>query len=205
MSRKPSGPPEAIKRALSTVKTTESASEVRRTLAVLLPVLHGLSLKETATLVGRSETWVAKERQSFICEQLNRVEDPQRGGRRNQLIPAGEEDSFIESVCQQYIDMHTEWRFGNQRGLTFLHTVRMSFVEFTHVLLEDHIQRKTTRTTVYNLLARTGKRRFADYQPYMWQMACQREIPSPRGASIQAVENLANQFGCTLIERRADE
>lgn len=157
MSRKPSGTTEAIERALKTAENTQSAIELRRALAVALPVLHGLSLKETAGVIGRSEAWVAKERLSFIQEQPSKTEHSQRGGRRNQLIPADEEDSFMESVCRQYIHLHTGWRLGGYRGPNYLEKVSKSFVEFTQDVLEDHIQRKTTRTTVYNLLARTGK------------------------------------------------
>lgn len=201
MSRKPSGSPEAVQKALETAKTTQSAIELRRALAMALPVMHGLSLKDTAELVGRSEVWVAKERLSFIQEQSSKTEHSKRGGRRNQLIPADEEDAFMVSVCQQYIDMHTEWRFG-MRGWTSWHTIQMSFVEFAHLVLEDRIQRKTTRTTVYNLLARTGKRRFADYTASMWGHACRQRIPNSLGPGNHIGDELLKRFGLSRRKSR---
>ena len=81
MSRKPSGPAEAIEWAIKTAETTQSAVDLRRALAVALPVLHGLSLKDTAVLIGRSEAWVAKERQTFIRARPNPNEGQSRGGR----------------------------------------------------------------------------------------------------------------------------
>lgn len=176
MSRKPNGPPEAVERALKTAKTTQSALELRRILAVVLPVLHGISLKESATLIGRSETWVAKERQKYINERNSQSEVRAKGGRRNQLIPVHEEDLFMDLVCQQYIHSHTEWRTTSVPNKALHEKVSKSFVEFAHAALELRIQRKTTRTTVYNLLARTGKRRFALYVPYAWKRVCEDEI-----------------------------
>lgn len=176
MSRKASGAPEAVERAFVTAKTAETAAELRQALSVLLPVMHSLSLKETAALIGRSVTWVAKERLNFIQERPNSNESAERGGRRNQLIPADEEDAFVELVCQRYIRVHSDWRTGRTRGAVAYQWVNMSFVEFAHAQLEDHIQRKTTRTTVYNLLSRTGKRRFASYRPHLWTVACARHI-----------------------------
>lgn len=178
MSRKPSAPPEAVERALNTAKTTHSAIELRRALAVTLPMVHGLSIRETATVLGRSETWVAKERQSYIRQEPRPAQDASRGGRRNQLIPSAEEDAFMEEVCRRYIHLHSGWRLGGYGGPNYLKKVSKHFVEFTQDVLEEHIQRKTTRTTTYNLLARTGKKRFANYEPYMWAYACRKEMPS---------------------------
>ncbi|WP_162995932.1 helix-turn-helix domain-containing protein [Acidovorax sp. 1608163] len=83
---------------MDTAKTTQSAIELRRALAVMLPILHELSISETASVLGRSETWVVKERQGFIRESSSAIQDSSKGGRRNQLIPADQEDAFMESV-----------------------------------------------------------------------------------------------------------
>lgn len=202
MSRKPSGSPEDIERALHTSRTTDSATELRRALAVVLPVLHGLSLRQAAALVGRSETWVAKERQNFIQNpDLVEAETPVRGSR-NQLIPATEEDAFMEMVCQKYIRLHTAWRFGFLGGPTAYQKVEMSFVEVAHQALEERIQRKTTRTTVYNLLERTGKRRFADYAPHLWQLACTNGLPNACFNDGEISDALAKRYGLTRKKPR---
>ena len=178
MSRKPSGSAEDIRRALDTAETTQSATELRRALAVVLPVLHGLSLKETASLVGRSETWVAKERQNFIQNTHHTDTEKPRRGSRNQLIPADEEDAFMEDLCQRYIHRHAGWRLGVYRGPDHLQHVEMSFVEVAQLALEERIQRPTTRTSVYNLMARRGKWRFINYEPYLSELACKRGLPN---------------------------
>jgi hypothetical protein len=191
MSRKPSGSPADVSKALDTAKTTQSASELRSALALMLPVLHGLSLKETAVLVGRSETWVAKERQQFIQGTTHTLAEKAGRGRRNQLIPADEEDAFMEEVCQRYIHRHAGWRLGVYRGPEHLRNVEMRFVEVAHLVLEERIQRRTTRTTVYNLMARAGKRRFTNYEPYFWELACKRGLPDDFYRDGKISEHLA--------------
>lgn len=195
MSRKPSGSPEDIERALHASRTTESATELRRALAVMLPVLHGLSLSETASLVGRSATWVAKERQNFIQNTQHTDTEKPRRGSRNQLIPADEEDAFMEEVCQRYIHRHAGWRLGVYRGPDHLRHVEMSFVEVAQLALEERIQRPTTRTSVYNLMARTGRRRFINYEPYLWELACKRGLPNALHRDDQISEHLAKRYG----------
>lgn len=176
MSRKSNTPPEAVGRALHAALTTQSTLELRRALAVTLPAIHGLSLKETASLLGRSVTWVAKERQTFIHEPTAPTTEVRRGGRRNQLIPADEEDAFVEMICERYIRMKTAWRLPSVRSKIPKEKAMQTFLEFAHDELEQRIQRRTTRTTVYNLLARTGKRIFPAYEPHMWNIRCEKEV-----------------------------
>lgn len=176
MSRKTSASPEAVERALRAALTAQSALELRRALAVTLPAIHELSLKETASLLGRSVTWVAKERQTFIHKPQAPTTELGRGGRRNQLIPADEEDAFVETICERYIRMKAEWRSPFLRSRLPYEKATQPFVEFAHAELERHIQRNTTRTSVYNLLSRTGKRIFPVYEPSRWSLKCEKEI-----------------------------
>ncbi|QLA80385.1 hypothetical protein EXV95_06880 [Acidovorax sp. JMULE5] len=203
MSRKPSGSPEDIRRALDTAETTQSATELRRVLAVVLPVLHGLSLKQTASLVGRSETWVAKERQNFIQNTVPAATEKPFRGSKNHLIPADEEDAFMATVCQKYIRLHTAWRLGLLNGPITRRNVEKSFVEVAHEALEERIQRKTTRTTVYNLLERAGKRRFANYEPYLWELACRNGLPSSWYDNDEISAALAKRYGLSRKKPRA--
>lgn len=175
-------------------KTTESASELRRALSVVLPIMHGLSLKDTAALIGRSEAWVAKARRDFIEVKTGQSDGQPRGGRRNQLIPANEEDAFMDSVCQQYIILHTKRRYRVRHSVFTEEQVKMSFVEFTQDAVERRIQRKTTRTTVYNLLSRVGKRRFINYEPDMWDYACDAQIPGFQCSEPDIVEALIKKY-----------
>ncbi len=203
MSRKPSGSPEDIERALHTSRTTESATELRRALAVMLPVLHGLSLSETASLVGRSETWVAKERKNFIHNTIPVAAERPFRGSNNQLIPAAEEDAFIATVCQRYIRLHTAWRLGLLNGYITRRNVEMSFVEVAQQALEERIQRKTTRTTVYNLLERVGRRRFANYEPILWELACQKGLPNAWYDNEEISAALAKRYGLSRKKQSA--
>lgn len=202
MGRKPESSPESIDRALQTIHATQSAIELRRALAVALPVLHGLSLKQTAALVGRSETWVAKERSSFIKDSLRQLADRPSGGRRNQLIPAEEEDAFMEMVCQRFMRVRTEWRVGVRNSPTAHREAEMSFIEHVIAALEERIQRKTTKTTAYNLMARTGKRRFPNYEPYMWSWACRQKLPSAIYSDDDIGRVIAQRYGLKLTKKR---
>jgi len=205
MSRPPSGSADAVTRALETAKTTQSAAELRRALAVTLPVMHGLSLQETASLLGRSETWVAKERRSFIKDLPGATATNARGGRRNQLIPADEEDAFMEMVCRKYMRARSEWRLGMTRGATAYQEVVKNFIDVVIEEIESKIQRKTTRTTAYNLMARVGRRRFADYKPDMWRIACEKQIPGGFYEPAGIPEYLANKFGLRIKKKRASK
>ena len=194
MSRKSITPPEAVERALHAALTTQSAHELRSALAVTLPAIHGLSLKETASLLGRSVTWVAKVRQTFIHEPKAPTKEAGRGGRRNQLIAADEEDAFVEMICERYIRLHSAWDWPQTRAGIPYEKIRMTFLEFAHFEIELHIQRKTTRTTVYNLLARTGKRIFPAYEPNMWTIKCK----------LEAHKRYKRILNLTLEERTPD-
>jgi hypothetical protein len=91
MARPPTGS-EALERARKGLAEAKTVDELRAAQAVVLPLIYGLSLEETAQIVGRSAGWVARQRRRYIKGELDFVTPSKRGGRRHQLL--GEEEEF---------------------------------------------------------------------------------------------------------------
>ncbi|MBI5277359.1 MAG: hypothetical protein HY854_12955 [Burkholderiales bacterium] len=64
--------------------------------AVLLPLELGLSLEQTAALVGRSSSWVATQRRRYIDGSLDPTAPRMRGGRRNALLSEEDEVAIVK-------------------------------------------------------------------------------------------------------------
>ena len=84
MARKPRILAAQVAAALTAVKITGDARELRQAQAVLL-AHHGLSLEETGRIIGRSRATVGR----MLAESRRRIEEPDRprrqwGGRRRQ-------------------------------------------------------------------------------------------------------------------------
>lgn len=109
----------------------------------------------------------------------------------------------MEMVCQKYIRLHSAWLLDLINGPIAYQKVSMSFVEVVHSALEERIQRPTTRTTVYNLMARVGKRRFANYKPYFWELACEKGLPTSLYKDDLISSQLAQRYGLSLKKPRA--
>jgi hypothetical protein len=84
---------EAVPTARRQLRDARTADELRVALAVVLPLEHGLSLRQTGELIGRSEAWVARERRRYI--KGDRTGATGRGGRRNALLSAEEEIEIV--------------------------------------------------------------------------------------------------------------
>jgi hypothetical protein len=176
MARTPTGNhvlPEALKAAAD----ASTAEELRVALAVALPLQHGLSLKETAAVLGRSVGWVALHRKSFINgERRASSGNDRHGGRRNQLLPPDEEAEFLEAVCTSYIEMHRNWRRGVTRGPERYAEIELLFVDHVQKALADRVHRAVSLASAYNLMARVGRQRFAQYEAWFWRRYCQMKI-----------------------------
>lgn len=94
MARRPTGS-EVLERARRDIAQAKSLEQLRTAQAVVLPLDYGLSLAETAKVVGRSAAWVARERRRYIAgDTLFSFRTP-RGGRRNQLMSEEEEIAIV--------------------------------------------------------------------------------------------------------------
>jgi hypothetical protein len=96
MSRSFSGS-EALPAARRAVRHAQSALELRQALAVVLPLDAGLSLQQTARVLGMSPGWVCQIRRRFIAATAAGGAGgvAPRGGRRRQLMTRKEEAEVI--------------------------------------------------------------------------------------------------------------
>ena len=139
MARPPQGH-ESVDLARELIRSSDSAREIRVCLAVILPTEHGMSIKDTASLLGRSIRWVSHVRKSFIEQGLSTVSE-NFGGRRKANMSIVEEESFLDSF-------KAKARSGG-----------VLVVSEIHVELEKVLSRKVHRSAVYKMLHRHGWRK----------------------------------------------
>lgn len=87
---------EALARAGKSLIEAKTVDELRTAQAVLLPLVYGLSLEDTAQIVGRSAGWVARERRRYIKGEVDFSSPSKRGGRRRQLLSEADELDLVQ-------------------------------------------------------------------------------------------------------------
>ena len=141
MARPPQGH-ERVYLARERLRSSDSPREIRVCLAVILPTEQGMSIKDTASLLGRSSRWVSHVRKSFIEQGLSSVSE-NFGGRRKANMSMAEEKAFLDSFKDRA-------RVGG-----------ILVVSEIHAELEKVLSRKVHRSAVYKLLHRHGWRKLA--------------------------------------------
>lgn len=97
MGRKSTGF-EVLGAARLLLSNSKTGDQLRTAQAVVLPLDFGMSLAQTAKIVGKSEAWVARTRMKFIRQCLSNTFVPTRGGRRNSLLSSGDEMLLYDAV-----------------------------------------------------------------------------------------------------------
>lgn len=97
MGRPPHVTAEAVERARNVVKTTTDAQELRVAQATLLPLL-GLTLDQTAHVLGRDRYWISRARNGFL---KGKPLQP-HGGRRRELVPVDDEFELVKQAIIQH-------------------------------------------------------------------------------------------------------
>lgn len=171
MGRTPRGA-DQVQQALELVKSGD-IENLRTGLAILLPTKHGLTLEETAVLLGKSTSWVSKRRKLALSRSTATATKPStHGGRRNQVMNPSEEEQFIHTASLQYVDIHKRWRspYTSREELRAIGPrFSLTYVQFIHKALTERAGYPVSKATVYNLLSRVGKKCFPNYQPWMWK------------------------------------
>ena len=139
MARPPQGH-EKIDLAKERLRSSNSAREIRVCLAVILPTEHDMSIKDTASLLGRSSRWVSHVRKSFIEHVLSTVSE-NFGGRRRANMSIADEEAFLDSFKDR----------GRSGGILEVSEI--------HAGLEKILTRKVHLSAVYKLLHRHGWRK----------------------------------------------
>jgi len=137
---RPSQGLEKVDLARERLRSSGSAREIRVCLAVILPTEYGMSIKDTASLLGRSTRWVSHVRKFFIEHGLSTVSE-NYGGRRRANMSMAEEKAFLDSLLDR----------SKSDGVLEVSKV--------HAELEKFLSRKIHLSAIYQLLHRHGWRK----------------------------------------------
>ena len=132
---------EQAKACLAKAKTVEA---LRQAQAVVLPLVLGISMEQTAQLLGVSEGWACQLRTRFV-RNGGRWDDagPGRGGRRRENLSAEEEAAFLRPFLEQ----------AKAGGILVVSEIKQA--------LDARLGRVTALASTYNLLHRHGWRKQA--------------------------------------------
>lgn len=172
---------EVLEAAQEQLRNPATVDALRIAQAVVLPLQLGLTLEQTGQAVGASAAWVARKRRDFIAAtgspEEARLTRP-RGGRRNQLLEASEEDAFMMKVCDGYVDLHKRWLVQLDGGKR---TVRPDQVwkpvrHYVQQALVERVGRQVPMSSVYNLMCRTAARKFGHSSATEWTLFFKKSI-----------------------------
>jgi len=163
MARLPRGG-DLLEKALELLQKSKDANEVRTLLAVVLPLTHGLSLRETAAAIGRSVRWTTGARNGFINAR-GMPESKRPKMRSRAYLSEAEEKVFLEP----FIDK------ARQGGLLVVGEIRAA--------LEARLGRRVATATAYNLLHRNGWRKLA---PDRCHVSADPEVQEEWGKNLRA-------------------
>lgn len=172
MGRKPTGV-EVVRKARRNVVMAKTTAELRIAQAVLLPLVLGLSLAETAQAVGRSRAWVSVQRRRFIQGEAQGNLKPKltKGGRRNEILRKEDEHSFVMDACVSKADAISSFR-GRSEGVNH-EEIFSSVARYLNRALETHRNERVAMSTVYKLMNRVAKESFADGSVSDWESICE--------------------------------
>lgn len=102
MSRPASGDAEVLRNARQAIASAQTVEQLRQAQAVVLPLEYGLSLAETAQVIGVSSGWACQLRRRFMHGQIAGSPDaPTAGGRKRQNMSLEEEREFLAPFLAQ--------------------------------------------------------------------------------------------------------
>jgi transposase len=139
MARSPRGQ-EVLPKALQQLAKAHDVNELRVLQAVVLPLVHGMSIHETALAVGRSPRWVTMARNGYIREAGTKRSKNQ-AIRNHAHMSLAEEKVFLAPFLEKA-------RCGG-----------MLVVNEIHRAMEERLGRKVALASAYNLLHRHNWRK----------------------------------------------
>ena len=133
---------EVLEQAQQALREAKTVEELRQAQAVVLPLLLGLSIEQTAAALGISIGWACQLRRRFITAgHLVRRTRPAQGPRA--YLSRVEEETLLEPFVER----------ARQGQIVVAAEIR--------AVLEQHLGKRTAPSTVYNLLRRHGWRKLA--------------------------------------------
>lgn len=102
MARPVTGDAQAIEHARIAIAQASTVEQLRQAQAVLLPLVYGLSLEDTAQATGLSVGWVCQLRRRFIAGDLVGAPDaPTAGGRKRENMSLEQEREFLAPFIEK--------------------------------------------------------------------------------------------------------
>lgn len=144
MSRPASGDDKVLMSARRAITSAQTVEQLRQAQAVVLPLDHGLSLAETAQVIGVSLGWACQLRRRFIHGQIAGAPDaPTAGGRKRQNMSLEEERAFLAPFLEH----------AATGGVLVVGQIKAA--------LDKHLGREVALASAYNLLHRHNWRKLA--------------------------------------------
>ncbi|HYE35557.1 helix-turn-helix domain-containing protein [Methylocaldum sp.] len=133
-----------LEQAKGVLETARSVDELKMAQAVVLPLELGLTLRQTAAVIGVSPGWACRLRRRF--ERIVQGEEspkPPRGGRRRELLTPEQEAVFLAPYLEE----------AKAGGVLVVPPIQAA--------LESYLGRPVALSTVYRMLHRQGWRKLA--------------------------------------------
>ena len=154
MSRPASGDAEVLKSARQAIASAKTVEQLRQAQAVVLPLAHGLSLAETARVIGVSRGWACQLRRRFMHGEIAGAPDaPTAGGRKRQNMTLEEEREFLAPFFEQ----------AAAGGILVVGQIKAALDQRLdrEVALDQRLGREVALASAYNLLHRHNWRKLA--------------------------------------------
>jgi transposase len=144
MSRTASGDDQVLMNARKAIACAQTVEQLRQAQAVVLPLDYGLSLADTAVVIGVSPGWACHLRRRFMNGKMAGAPDaPTAGGRKRENMSLQEEREFLAPF------------FASAA------TGDVLVVGQIKAALDQRLGRKVALASAYNLLHRHGWRKLA--------------------------------------------
>jgi transposase len=144
MSRPASGDEKVLLNARDAIASAQTVEQLRQAQAVVLPLDYGLSLADTAQVIGVSPGWACQLRRRFMHGQVAGAPDaPTAGGRKRENMTLQEEREFLAPFFEQ----------AAIGGILVVGQVKAA--------LDKRLGREVALASAYNLLHRHNWRRLA--------------------------------------------
>lgn len=158
---------EVLDMAQEMILRAQTIDELRQAQAVVLPLAYGLSLEQTARVIGQSVGWTCRLRNRFLAGET--VGDGQRqrpGGRRRQNLSIEREAEVLTPFLERARD----------GGILVVPRIKAE--------LEAALGRRMALSSVYNLLHRHGWRKLAPHKRHPQSDPIAQEVwkKTPRNA-----------------------
>jgi transposase len=134
----------AVAQARKAIAQATTVEQLRQAQAVVFPLDHGLSLADTAKMIGLSVGWTCRLRNAFIRgDVVGDGSTPARGGRRHENFTPEREREVLQPFLER----------ARSGGILVVPELKP--------LLEAELGREMALSSVYNLLHRHGWRKLA--------------------------------------------